>query len=252
MTNEHGMTRWTGRVALVTGASEGIGRAVASMLARSGMRVAICARSVERLESLARELPDASLFVHRADLRDEAQILGLFSEIRRSLGGVDLLVNNAGLGYDSSLLSGKTEHWREMLDVNVLALAIATREALADMRRTDQGHIVHMSSMAGHRVPAGSGVYAATKFAVRALTEALRQELRALGSRIRVSSVSPGTVETEFAARASGSEEAARECYSRFEPLRPEDVAEAVRYLISAPPHAEVHDILMRPTAQPV
>jgi NADP-dependent 3-hydroxy acid dehydrogenase YdfG len=108
----------------------------------------------------------------------------LFGAIREKFGGVDVLVNNAGLGHDAPLTSGATDEWREMLELNVLALCICTREAIADMRRRgDDGHVVHVSSLAAHRVPPGSGVYAATKFAVRALTEALRQELRALGSK---------------------------------------------------------------------
>ena len=129
---------------------------------------------------------------------------------------------------------------------------MCTREAVADMRRRgDDGHVVHVSSMAAHRVPPGSGMYSASKYAVRALTEALRQELRAAGSQIRVGAVSPGFVETEFAARYSKSDEAAQETYGQFKVLEPGDVAEAVKYLLSTPPHVQVHDILMRPRDQP-
>lgn len=246
------MQRFAGKVALVTGASSGIGRAIARTLAESGMRVAICARRADRLEALAAELPEADWLARASDLRDERQIEELFAAVRQRWGGVDVLVNNAGLGHDAPLLSGATEAWRETLQLNVLALSICTREAVSDMRRRgDDGHVVHVSSMAAHRVPPGSGMYAASKFAVRALTEALRQELRALGSKIRVSAVSPGYVETEFAARYHQSEEAARKTYGRFKVLAPEDVAEAVRYLLSAPPHVQVHDLLMRPTDQP-
>jgi 17beta-estradiol 17-dehydrogenase / 3beta-hydroxysteroid 3-dehydrogenase len=159
---------------LITGASSGIGRAIARRLAvELGMRVAICARRSERLIELREEIlaavPDAEVLVHPCDLRDEAAILGMFARIRTELGGVDVLINNAGLGRDAPLCSGVTEHWREMLELNVLALCICTREAVADMRaRGDDGHVVHIASMASHRVPPGSGVYSATKFAVRA------------------------------------------------------------------------------------
>lgn len=246
------MDRWRGRVALVTGASSGIGSAVAAELARAGMKVALAARRMERLSELASALPGAELLPLCVDLRDEADIARMFSEVRARWGGVDVLVNNAGLGHAAPLSSGSTAQWREMLEVNVLALCVCTREALGDMRRRgDDGHVVHISSMAAHRVPNDSGVYSATKFAVRALTEALRQELRELHSGIRVSAVSPGYVETEFAARYHKSEDAARETYGRYKVLEPADIAGAVRYVLSCPPHMQVHDVLIRPTAQP-
>ena len=113
------------------------------------------------------------------------------------------------------------------------------------------GHVIHVSSMAAHRVPRGSGVYSATKYAVRSLTEGLRQELRAAKSPIRVTAVSPGYVETEFAAAYHKSEETAAKTYSRFPVLQSEDIAEAVVYVLSQPAHVQVHDVLMRPTQQP-
>lgn len=244
---------WGGRVALVTGASSGIGAAVARRLARQGLRVAICARREERLRQLSTELEKhTEVLARRADLRHEAEILELFEAIRGRWGGVDVLVNNAGVGRQAPLVDGPTEPWREMLELNVLALCVCTREALRDMRgRGDEGHVVHVASMASHRVPPRGGAYAATKFAVRALTEGLRQELRELGSRIRVGAVSPGYVETEFAAGYFGSEEAGRRLYQRFPVLQADDIADAVWWLLSRPPHAEVHDVLMRPLEQP-
>jgi 17beta-estradiol 17-dehydrogenase / 3beta-hydroxysteroid 3-dehydrogenase len=239
------------RVAIVTGASSGIGEAIARMLAREHMRVALLARRSDRLQALAAELGEAALPI-ACDLRDEAAILAAFAEVRARWGGVDLLVNNAGLGREAPLVSGSTEHFREMLEVNVLALAICTREAVIDMqRRSVAGHIVHVSSMAAHRVPAGGGMYAASKHAVRGLLEALRQELRAAGSPIRVSAVSPGFVRTEFAAVASADPEAAARSYDRFVVLAPDDVAQLVRTIVTAPAHVQVHDILVRSTEQP-
>jgi len=245
------MGRWRERVALVTGASSGIGRAIALLLAREGLRVAACARRVERLEELRADAGAGELLPLGVDLRNEAQILQMFERIRAEWGGVDVLVNNAGLGHDAPLAAGSTEQWREMLDVNVLALSVCTREAISDMRRRgDDGHVIHISSMAAHRVPPGSGMYAATKFAVRALTEALRQELRHEGSKIRVSALSPGYVETEFAAHYHKSEAAAKKTYGRFQVLQPDDVAQAVRFVLESPPHMQVHDILIRPRDQ--
>lgn len=251
-------SRWRDRVALVTGASSGIGRAIASRLAVDlGMRVAICARRAERLESLRDEIlaaaPSAAVLVHPCDLRDEAAILDMFKAIRDRFGGVDVLINNAGRGRDAPLCSGATEHWREMLELNVLALCICTREAVTDMReRGDDGHVIHVASMASHRVPPGSGVYSASKFAVRSLIEGLRLELRALGSDIRVGAVSPGYVETEFAEHyAHGDVEHARKTYTRFRVLDADDVARTVLHMLEAPAHVQIHDVLMRATRQP-
>lgn len=240
---------------MVTGASSGIGAAVARALAAAGMRVAGCARRVDRLRELAAEIASAGgeLVPIEVDLRDTAAIERAFEHVRRAVGGVDVLVNNAGLGHQAPLLSGATEAWREMLEVNVLALCVCTREAIADMRRrgVDDGHVIHISSMSAYRVPPGSGIYAASKHAVRALTEGLRQELRTEGSRIRVSSISPGFVETEFAEIYHRSPERARETYSRYKVLEPGDIATAALYLLAQPAHVQIHDILMRPTEQP-
>ena len=240
--------------AVVTGASSGIGAETARALASAGAAVVLAARRAERLEALATELgaTGATVVVQPTDMRREADITRLFEVARESLGGVDILVNNAGLGRAAPLGSAPTEPWREMLDVNVLGLCIATREAIQDMeRRGSAGHIVHVSSMAGHRVPgADSGFYAATKFAVRALTEGLRQELRARQSPIRVTAVSPGHVFTEFADVFSGMPGAEEEIARRFKILEPRDVAEAIVWIVSRPPHMEVHDLLVRPTAQ--
>jgi NADP-dependent 3-hydroxy acid dehydrogenase YdfG len=244
------------RTALVTGASSGIGAAIARALVHEGMRVAVLARRADRLAALVSELqgerPTAELLVLPCDVRDERQILAAFATLRERWGGVDVMVNNAGLGRDAPLVGGASEAWREMLDVNVLALAICTREAIADMRsRGDRGHVVHVSSMAAHRVPEGSGMYSATKFAVRSLTEGLRKELRALGSGIRVSAVSPGFVETEFAGVWSGDPGAGATTYGRYPVLQPEDIAAIVVSFLKLPARAEVHDVLVRPTAQP-
>ena len=247
------MEHWRGRVALVTGASSGIGRAVATTLAADGLRVALAARRADRLAALEQELRarGGDAVAIPTDLRTEADILALFRRVRESWGGVDVLVNNGGLGRRAPLMSADTALWREMIDVNLLALCICTREAIRDMQsRGVGGYIIHISSMAGHRVPPGSGVYAATKFAVRALTEALRQELRAADCPIRVTAISPGYVETEFAAVYDQSEEAARKTYSRLKALEPGDIAQAVTYVLSQPAHVQVHDILLRPREQ--
>ncbi|ESA37225.1 short-chain dehydrogenase [Leptolyngbya sp. Heron Island J] len=241
-------------VAVITGASSGIGTAIATRLAADGYDLALCARRQSRLTDLADKLSqqhDAAVLTQSVDLRDEAQILGWFSAIATRFNRLDVLINNAGLGYQESLTSGSTDKWRETLDVNVIALCICTREAIKLMHDSsnDQGHIVHISSMSGHRVP-GSGMYSASKFAVRALTEGLRQELRTDNSAIRISSISPGFVETEFAEKYSGSREQAQQIYGQFPVLQPQDIANAVGYVLSQPDYVQVHDILLRPTQQ--
>jgi NADP-dependent 3-hydroxy acid dehydrogenase YdfG len=243
-----------GKVAIVSGIGPGVGQAVALAFAREGADVVLGARTEERLKELAVRIEQQGGRVAylATNIRHEDQCRALAEAAIEAFGGVDVLVNNAGLGRSAPLSSGSTEAWREMLEVNVLGLCIATREAIKDMdRRQVAGHIVHVSSMAGHRVPGpDSGVYAGTKFAVRALTEGLRQELRARQSPIRVSSVSPGYVDTEFAAVFSGSASDAPPPARRIKVLAPEDVAAAILWVTSQPPHVEVHDVLLRPTAQ--
>jgi NADP-dependent 3-hydroxy acid dehydrogenase YdfG len=243
-----------GKVAIVTGASSGIGRAVALALSGEGMRLALVARRLDPLVDMKHEIEakGGAAFPLAVDLRDESQILFAFSAIRRELGGVDVLVNSAGLGHKAPLVSGSTEHFREMLEVNVLALAVMTREAIKDMReRQVAGQIVHVSSMSAHRVQHGSGMYAATKHAVRALTEGLRQELRALDLPIRVAAVSPGDTETEFVQRMLKSRQAAADARPKYKTLDASDVAQAVLYILKTPPHVAVHEVLLRPIGQP-
>lgn len=249
----NGMQRWHDAVALVTGASSGIGAAVARELSGAGLRVVLAARREDRIAALATEFPggDERVLPLGVDLRDEGAILAMFETVRSQWGGVDVLINNAGLGHKAPLLDGETAMWREMLEVNILALCVCTREAVRDMRRRDIGQVIHISSMSAHRVPPGSGVYSATKFAVRSLTEGLRSELRAASSGIRVAAVSPGYVETEFVEKYHRSADVAHEIFCRFPMLQPEDIAATVIHILSQPDHVEVHDVLLRATAQP-
>ncbi|NJM99212.1 MAG: SDR family NAD(P)-dependent oxidoreductase [Phormidesmis sp. RL_2_1] len=259
-------------VAMVTGASSGIGLAIAQRLAADGYDLAICARRQQRLMEVAQSLRQQGVTVlaQTVDLRDEAQILSFFAAVKNHWGRLNVLVNNAGLGHNEPMMTGKTDAWREMLDVNVLALCICTREAISLMNETETetvglptsevgaateatvkaGQIVHISSMSGHRVPAIAGIYSATKFAVRSLSETLRRELRAANSNIRITAISPGIVETEFAQKYHQSVEQAKTTYSQFPVLQASDIANAVAYALSQPSHVEVNDILLRPTQQ--
>jgi NADP-dependent 3-hydroxy acid dehydrogenase YdfG len=251
MNEEHGLA---GKAALVTGASSGIGRAVALKLAFAKMKVAVAARRARKLEELAAAITSAgaeSLPV-TVDLRDEDQLRAAIAGVTRQFGGIDVLVNAAGLGHPAPLTRGEPALFRDMLEVNVLALAVATREVIVGMRKRGvKGHIVHISSMSAHRVQTGSGMYAATKHAVKALTEGLRLELRESVSPIRVTSISPADTDTGFFAAMYRSEKEAAAHRPAYRMLDPEDVAEAVFYALTAPPHVEIHDILLRPTDQP-
>ncbi|XP_013879565.1 dehydrogenase/reductase SDR family member 11 [Austrofundulus limnaeus] len=253
------MDRWSGRVALVTGASVGIGAAIAKELVRSGMKVVGCARSVEKIQKLAAECQAAGysgqLVPFKCDLSKTEEIESMFASIKAQHKGVDVCINNAGLAHPEFLLSGKTSGWKNMLDVNVLALSVCTREAYQSMkeRNVDDGHIINLNSICGHMVvpKADAHFYTCTKYAVTALTEGLRQELHEAKTHIRATSISPGVVETELFQRAySENPEIAAGIYAHYKPLEAIDVANAVIYVLSAPPHVQVGDVMLRPVEE--
>ncbi|XP_065892562.1 dehydrogenase/reductase SDR family member 11-like [Dysidea avara] len=256
--NYPGMERWKGRVAIVTGASAGIGYELSKRLVQLGVVVVGCARNIASIESLSQELSKSGgkLVAMKCDVRKEEDILSMMSAIKSQFGGADICVNNAGLANDAPLLSGTTEQWREMMEVNVLGLCIMTREFIKQLRErnVDDGHVFHLNSMSGHRV-IGLPFYAATKFAVTALTEGLRKELRDIKSNIKITGISPGQVRTEFLPRYQSKDnpkEAIEETYSSFDfpVLLPEDIANSIIYALSTPPRMQIHDILIRPTKQ--
>ncbi|XP_044104416.1 dehydrogenase/reductase SDR family member 11 isoform X2 [Neovison vison] len=227
-----GMERWRDRLALVTGASGGIGAAVARALVQQGLKVVGCARTVGNIEELAAECKSAgypgTLIPYRCDLSSEEDILSMFSAVRSQHSGVDICINNAGLARPDTLLSGSTSGWKDMFNVNVLGLSICAREAYQSMkeRKVDDGHIININS--------------ATKYAVTALTEGLRQELREAQTHIRATCISPEVVETQFAFKLHDKDpEKAAATYERIKCLKPEDVAEAVLYVLSTPPHVQ-------------
>ncbi len=245
-----------GRIAVVTGASSGIGEAVSLLLARRGVKVTLFARDRGRLERVAGRIgeDDGECLVVPGDVTSEKDVLALFERSHERWRGLDCLVNAAGIGRSAALHDGRLEDWRAMFETNVLGLCVATREALRRFDDERGGHVIHIASMSGHRVPqgSGSGFYAATKHAVRALTEALRVELRARGSRSRVTEISPGFVHTSFFEQYYGGDrKRIEETLTRFRILDPADVAAAVAWALEAPAHVAVHDILMRSNEQP-
>lgn len=252
------MERWSGCVALVTGGSIGIGASIVRRLASHGLKVVVCARRIELVQDISEDDVGASgeFCPVKCDVRCESDILDLFQFIRDKYGRLDICLCNAGLARQNTLAQGVTEHWREMLDVNVLGTCICTREAVKLMKETgiDDGHIIHMNGLLGHRVMSSQMTfYAATKHAIRALTEGLRRELVEAKSSIRVSSVSPAFVETDFHQRSLAHKPEDKSSDFVFpckKILQADDIAEAVVYILSAKPHVQVNDIIMRPVGQ--
>ncbi|KAB7498683.1 Dehydrogenase/reductase SDR family member 11 [Armadillidium nasatum] len=238
------MDRWIGRVALVTGASSGIGAAIAEILARSGLKVVGAARGVEHVQALSDSLKgsNGSLTPIKCDLTKEDDIRNMFATIKKHFGGVDICINNAGLSNGKKLLDSTVEELHQMSNVNIIALCLCSQLAIASMRERgiDDGHVININSTVGHSLGfTSSRFYAATKVAVKAITEGLRQEMREAKSHIRITSVSPGLVSTQFAYRALKDENKAKQLYSSIETLKPEDVASSVVHVIISPPHVE-------------
>ncbi|XP_051962486.1 dehydrogenase/reductase SDR family member 11-like [Xyrauchen texanus] len=253
------MDRWKGRVALVTGASVGIGAAIAKSLVQHGMKVVGCARNLQQIEKLATECISGgfsgTLIPYKCDLSEEEQILAMVTWIKAQHQGIDVCINNAGLALPEPILSGKTSGWRTMMDVNVIGLSVCTREAYQSMkeRNVDDGHIININSLCGHRVwnVADIHFYTATKYAVTALTEGLRQELLESKTHIRATSISPGIVETEFTYRLfSHVPGKAAATFKSIKCLEADDIAIAVMYVLSAPPHVQIGELQMLPVEQ--
>jgi NADP-dependent 3-hydroxy acid dehydrogenase YdfG len=248
------MPKLDGKVAVVTGASSGIGEATAEALAAEGAAVVVAARREDRLADLVERIRGngGRMLAAVSDVADESQAHGLIQKAVEEFGGVDILVNNAGVMLLSSVGKGLSEEWRRMFDVNVMGLLYATDAAIEAMRRQGGGHLVNISSLAGRKVTReSSGVYAGSKFAVGAISEGLRQEL--LQDNIRVTIIEPGAVETELPNHIT--DEDARESLGGLldlEILQSEDIAGAIVYAVTQPARVSVNEILIRPTQQPV
>ncbi|MDQ3362740.1 MAG: SDR family NAD(P)-dependent oxidoreductase [Actinomycetota bacterium] len=247
------MPKLDGKVAVVTGASSGIGEATAEALAAEGASVVVAARREERLADLAKRIEEngGRVLAAACDVADEGQAHGLIRKAEDEFGRVDILVNNAGVMLLSTVGKGLSEEWRRMFDVNVLGLLYTTDAAIETMKKQGGGHLVNVSSVAGRKVTRdSSGVYAGSKFAVGAISEGLRQEL--LEDNIRVTIVEPGAVATELADHIT--DEDAKESLGgllNLEILQAEDIANAIVYAVTQPGRVSVNEILIRPTQQP-
>jgi clavulanate-9-aldehyde reductase len=242
-----------GRVAAITGASSGIGEATAVALAREGAAVALAARRGDRLRELAGRIAagGGTAEVFEVDVGDEEQARSFIDETGERLGGLDVLVNNAGVMLLGPVEGGDTEEWRRMVNVNCLGLLYCTHAALPLMQERGSGHIVNVASVAGRHAAVGSAVYNLTKFGVVGFSEALRQE--ALHSNIRVTVIEPGFVATEL--QGHNVLEVVREAIEKMrteigEVLEAEDIAAAIAYAVTQPDRVNVNEILVRPTKQ--
>ncbi len=233
-------------IAVVTGASSGIGAAIAIALGRQGYQIVVGARRVERLGRVAGE---DGLAV-RLDVTDEDSVNDFVKQIARRFGRIDVLVNNAGgaLGLNP-VAEAKDDEWVGMWKTNVLGLMWMTRACLPLLRKAKHGHIVNIGSIAGFETYRGGAGYTAVKHAVRAITRTLRLELN--GEPIRVTEIAPGLVETEFSVvRFHGDRKAAKAVYEGIKPLTAEDVADCVVFAVTRPPHVDIDEIVIRPIAQ--
>jgi NADP-dependent 3-hydroxy acid dehydrogenase YdfG len=246
-----------GTVALVTGASSGIGRATARTLAARGAAVALVARRVERLEELADELriDGATALVVEADVADRAAAEAAVEQTVDQLGRIDTLVNNAGVMLLGPILDAPIEEWERMVQVNVLGLLYCARAALPHLLTAAEGgprrtaDLVNISSVAGRVARQGSGVYNATKHAVGAFSESLRQEVT--GRHVRVSLVEPGAVSTELSSHNRPEIlETIKKRFSGVERLEDQDIAEVITFIVTRPRHVAINELLIRPTEQ--
>jgi NADP-dependent 3-hydroxy acid dehydrogenase YdfG len=242
----------SGKVALITGASSGIGEATAAALAEAGAAVAIGARRRERLDALAGKLTDGGTRVLALDLdvTDESACADAVRRTREELGGLDVLVNNAGVMLLGTIRGADTEEWRRMMQTNVLGLMYMTHAAIDGMVEQGSGDIVNVSSVAGRVARLGSGVYNASKWAVNAFSESLRQEVTAKG--VRIGLVEPGAVATELQSHIThpGAKAASQQMFATMRVLQADDIARAVLYMVTQPPQVAINEILVRPTDQ--
>ncbi|XP_055844188.1 farnesol dehydrogenase-like [Episyrphus balteatus] len=246
------MERWQNRVAVVTGASSGIGEAISKDFAKAGLQVVALGRRLERLDEnrskLSAEL-QKRYFTRKCDVTNEAEVIATFDWIEQALGGTDILVNNAGVtGRDcGNLVTMESDIMDKILHTNVKGLVYCTKAAFKSMQaRKFDGHIVHINSIAGHSVPhmpgTSSNIYSPSKFCVTAINETIRCELRNLGTKIKTTSVSPGIVRTELNPK---------EVYDTIGIcLNPEDISQAVMYAVSTPPHVQIHEITVKPVGE--
>jgi NADP-dependent 3-hydroxy acid dehydrogenase YdfG len=244
-----------GKIAIITGASSGIGEATAHLLAEHGVKVAVVARRKDRLDALAKKIKTdgGEAFVIEADVTDKVICQKVVDEVLAKWGKLDILINNAGVMLLGPTAQAPLEEWERMINLNLMGLLYMTYAGLPAMRKQKSGHLVNISSVAGRTTNAGSAVYNATKWGVNAFTEALRQEIVAEKSNIRTTLIEPGAVTTELVShnRPEVQETLKERFKGMSKRLESEDIANGILYALSQPQHVNVNEILIRPTEQP-
>lgn len=240
-----------GKVALVTGASSGIGEAIADDLAAQGMRLALAARRTDRLDALSRRLAEAhgaEAVAIACDVREPTQVDAAVAAALQRFGGIDVLVANAGFGYRAPVVDGDVTRWKSLLDTNVFGLLITLKYGVKPMLERGSGHVIVTSSVAGRVVTPGGGAYCGSKFAATAIAEALRMEVGPKG--VRVTTIEPGVVISEFQAVAEYTPEIVQNMLKGTTPLVPADIARAVIFALEQPSHVALNEIVVRATGQ--
>lgn len=239
------------KTALITGATSGIGKACAELLASNNYNLILCGRREQKLNELARKLePDTKVLTLSFDVKDRELTTRMIASIPDSWKPIDVLINNAGNAHGlSPIQQGDIDDWEAMIDINVKGLLYVSRSVIPMMVDQKQGHIINIGSIAGKEAYAGGNVYCASKFAVDALNKSMLIDLN--GSGIKVTAINPGLVATEFSeVRFKGDKTKAKNVYRGMEPLKGEDIAEVILFVLTRPSHVNISDLIVFPTAQ--
>ncbi|MFP4370014.1 MAG: SDR family NAD(P)-dependent oxidoreductase [Candidatus Kapaibacterium sp.] len=242
----------TGKLTLITGASSGIGRACAEVFAEAGSNLILMARREEKLKELKNDLQPHGVKIKtfKVDVRNYEEVKSAIKSLNSELRNIDILINNAGLARGlEKIQEGVLNNWEEMIDTNVKGLLYVSREVLPIMAERKHGHVINIGSIAGHEVYPGGNVYCGTKHAVKAISKAMMIDMN--GTNVRVTSIDPGLVETEFSkVRFHGDTDKAENVYKGYQPLRGSDIAEIALFAATRPLHVDMQQILVTPTAQ--
>lgn len=239
------------RIVLITGATSGIGEATARLLASNGFKLILCGRRKDRLQKLAKELmTQTEVTTLSFEVRNQKEVAASIATLPVEWKEIDVLINNAGNAHGMDpIQTGSVDDWDAMIDINVKGLLYVTKEVLPVMVKRNAGHIINIGSIAGKEVYANGNVYCASKFAVDALTKGMRIDLNA--HRVKVTSIQPGMVETEFSlVRFKGDEARASNVYKGLEALQGQDIADLILFTLTRPPHVVIADLVVLPTAQ--
>ncbi|CAL7944502.1 unnamed protein product [Xylocopa violacea] len=244
------MNRWAGKVAIVTGASSGIGVAISRSLVSHGIKVVGLARRVDKLQEIAQELGKDKFYPIQCDMRKEGDILKAFKFVEKQFGGADILVNNAGVNSNKKVIESDTEEYRKVIDTNLIAPAICSREAIQSLiKRKACGHIININSIAGlyaESLLMPLGMYPASKYGLRALSTELRHEIVLSNLDIKITSISPGAVYTEMI-QSFFKDKSGEEIRQLVKSLEDKDIAEAMIYALGTPESVEIPEITIIP-----